>query len=87
MNRRLRIVLTKTGDLIDWLALSSEDIKIKAPKAPKVKKEKEPTGVDPKMLAVVVKLQSAWRMIKAVRRMREEMKGVICRFFKRENEN
>jgi len=40
--------------------------------------------VDDAMLKVVIRIQSVFRMLRAVRKMKEGMKGVVCRFFKRD---
>jgi hypothetical protein len=39
---------------------------------------------DDHMLKVVIRIQSVFRMMRAVRKMKEDMKGVVCRFFKRD---
>lgn len=71
IRKHLNIYLHHKEAYIDWISLSMTPKEIKAP------------VLDPKMLAIVIRLQSSFRMMRAVRKMKEDMKGVVCRFFKR----
>ena len=73
INKHLNIYVNKEEAYINFISLSE---------VPK----KEPE-IDPKMLALIIRLQSVFRMKRAVVKMKEDMKGVVCRFFKKDEEN
>ena len=74
MRKHLNIYINREEAYIDYVSLSQRPHEIKEP------------AIDPAMLAVVVRLQTAFRMMRAVRKMKEDMKGVVCRFFKRQDD-
>ena len=74
MRKHLNIYVNREEAYIDYVSLSELPHEIKAP------------AIDPAMLRVVIRLQSAFRMMRAVRKMRQDMVGVVCRFFKRQDD-
>ena len=74
MRKHLNIYVNREEAYIDYVSLSELPHAIKEP------------AIDPAMLRVVIRLQSAYRMMRAVRKMRQDMVGVVCRFFKRQDD-